>query len=294
VERVVLAASADGGAFGQVPGLRLVLTDLTGGAVLAEFPIAAADETAMISGELYRRDGRWKFRAVGQGYANGLAGLATDFGITVDDPAPGTAVALDVPNLDSGRVSLKKGARVSLVKTGAPPLVEVMMGLGWDPARRRAAIDLDASVIAFDEHGEKLATVWFVNRGEWNGALRHNGDNVTGEGEGDDEQIYVDLDRLPGNVAALVFTITSYKGQRFTEVRNAFCRLVDVRSGAELVRYELSKGENSTGVLMAALRRTGKSRWEMQAIGEFSDGRTVQDLLGPATRHAAGGFFARD
>jgi len=199
-----------------------------------------------------------------------------------------------VPNLDGGRVSLKKGARVSLVKTGAPPLVEVMMGLGWDPAKRNAAIDLDASVIAFDGRGEKLALVWFMNRGEWNGALRHNGDNVTGEGEGDDEQIYVDLDRLPGTVASLVFTITSYRGQRFTEVKNAFCRLVEVRSGAELVRYDLSTGQNSTGVVMAALRRAGKSRWEMQAIGEFHDGRTVQDLLGPATRHAAGGALAAD
>jgi stress response protein SCP2 len=313
VERVVLAASADGGSFGQVPELRLVLSDLAGGTVLAEFPISAATETAMISGELYRRDGRWKFRAVGQGYASGLAGLAADFGITVDDapappaapaPAPppvappaqasGRPLALDAPNLDGGRVSLVKGARVSLVKTGAPPLVEVMMGLGWDPAKRRAAIDLDASVIAFDARGEKLAMVWFVNKGEWNGALRHGGDSLTGEGAGDDEQIYVDLDRLPGKVASLIFTITSYRGQRFTEVKNAFCRLVEVRTGAELVRYDLSTGQNSTGVVMAALRRTGRSRWEMQAIGEFHDGRTVSDLLGPATRHAAGGALATD
>jgi stress response protein SCP2 len=88
VERVVLAASADGGSFGQVPGLRLVVSDAATGTSLAEFAIAATSETAMLSGEFYRRDGRWKFRAVGQGYASGLAGLATDFGITVDEPAP--------------------------------------------------------------------------------------------------------------------------------------------------------------------------------------------------------------
>jgi stress response protein SCP2 len=87
VERIVLAASADRGTFGQVPGLRLVLSDAASTTPLAEFIIAAQNETAMISGELYRRAGRWKFRAVGQGYANGLAGLATDFGITVDTPA---------------------------------------------------------------------------------------------------------------------------------------------------------------------------------------------------------------
>ncbi|WP_424212772.1 VWA domain-containing protein [Streptomyces sp. BI20] len=89
VERVVLGASADGGSFGAVPGLTLRLLDAVGGAELARFEMTAASETAFICGELYRRAGGWRFRAVGQGYASGLAGLATDFGITVDDaPAP--------------------------------------------------------------------------------------------------------------------------------------------------------------------------------------------------------------
>ncbi|MGW1410480.1 VWA domain-containing protein [Streptomyces sp. NPDC002403] len=85
VERVALCASADGGTFGQVPGLCLRLLDSASGAELARFDITAATETALVGGELYRRDGGWKFRAVGQGYASGLAGLATDFGISVDD-----------------------------------------------------------------------------------------------------------------------------------------------------------------------------------------------------------------
>ncbi len=85
VDRVVLAASADGGSFGQVPGLSLTVTDLAGGTV-AEFAITDASvETAFVFGELYRRAGAWKFRAVGQGYDSGLSGLATDFGISVDD-----------------------------------------------------------------------------------------------------------------------------------------------------------------------------------------------------------------
>lgn len=98
IERVALCASADGGTFGQVPGLRLLLVDVGSGAELARFDMAAGSETAYVSGELYRRAGGWKFRAVGQGYASGLAGLATDFGITVDEkpapaPAPVPAVA---------------------------------------------------------------------------------------------------------------------------------------------------------------------------------------------------------
>ncbi|MFJ2173191.1 TerD family protein [Streptomyces sp. NPDC087851] len=89
VERIVLAASADGGTFGRVPGLRVRLLDAATGAEIARYDSTDATvETAFVLGELYRRQGQWKFRAVGQGYDSGLAGLATDFGISVDDPAP--------------------------------------------------------------------------------------------------------------------------------------------------------------------------------------------------------------
>jgi stress response protein SCP2 len=322
---VLLAAPADGGAFGQVPGLRLLVADLGTGATLAEFAIDAAQETAMVCGELYRRAGQWKLRAVGQGYASGLEGLATDFGISVDDdpvppppppgfvapppppgfvppppppgfvppPFPGTgpAGAATPPTartLDDGPVNLVKGARVSLVKRGAPALGHVTMGLGWDPARGRRAIDLDASVIAFDPAGHPLELVWFMHKSAFGGALRHGGDNLTGQGGGDDEQIFVDLAGLPLQVAALIFTITSYRGQKFTEVANAFCRLVDSRSAAELVRYNLSESPPASAVLMAALRRDPAGSWEMRAIGEFHDAKTVKKLVGPAAAHVAG------
>ncbi len=366
IDRVVLAASADGGTFGQAPGLRLVLSDSGAGSALAEFAIDAAQETAMVCGELYRRNGQWKFRAVGQGYASGLAGLAGDYGISVGDdtvaappppvagtvpppppagavppppppgtvppppppgtvpppPPPGTVPppfpapsAFGVPaatptptptappaptsaapgaaagpapvNLDKGRVNLTKGAKVSLVKTGAPPLARVTMGLGWDPARGRRSIDLDASAIAFDANGRKIDIVWFTHLSEFGGALRHSGDNLTGRGDGDDEQIHVDLAHLPPHVAALVFTITSFRGQKFTEVANAFCRLVDDASGAELVRFDLSDAQPSSGVVMAMLRRELPQSpvWEMRAIGEYHDAKTVKKLVDPAAAH---------
>lgn len=93
VDRVVLCASADGGTFGRVPGLSMRVLDAATGTGLARFDITAGPETALVGGELYRRQGRWKFRAIGQGYAAGLAGLATDFGITVDDDAAPAAAA---------------------------------------------------------------------------------------------------------------------------------------------------------------------------------------------------------
>ncbi|MFJ7767682.1 VWA domain-containing protein [Streptomyces sp. NPDC097107] len=93
VDRIVLCASADSGTFGQVPGLSLRLLDTGTRTELARFDMAAGTETALVGGELYRRQGKWKFRAVGQGYASGLAGVATDFGITVDDAPPAAAPA---------------------------------------------------------------------------------------------------------------------------------------------------------------------------------------------------------
>ncbi|MFI8947807.1 VWA domain-containing protein [Streptomyces sp. NPDC053750] len=94
VDRIVLCASADGGTFGQVSGLSLRLLDAGSRTELARFDMAAGTETALVGGELYRRQGQWKFRAVGQGYASGLAGLATDFGITVDDAPPASPAPL--------------------------------------------------------------------------------------------------------------------------------------------------------------------------------------------------------
>lgn len=183
-------------------------------------------------------------------------------------------------------MSLVKGSRISLVKSDAPAPTNVVMGLGWDPAEGRRNIDLDASVIAFDAAGRKREIVWFMHLAEFGGALRHSGDNLTGQGDGDDEKIFVDLSRLPANITSLVFTITSFGGQRFTDIARAFCRLVDEVSGQELVRYELSEAQRNSAVIMAVLRRQPAGTWEMRAIGEFHDARTVKKLVEPAARWA--------
>jgi len=185
-------------------------------------------------------------------------------------------------NLDKGKVSLRKGEKVSLTKTGAPSLSHVTMGLGWDPARRGKDIDLDASVITYDRNGRQLEAVWFGHLMHYGGAIRHSGDNLTGDGDGDgdDEQIQIDLSAIPPDVAHLVFTINSYRGQNFTEVKNAFCRLVDARTGAELVRFNLTESEKQTGVIMAVISRGQGGSWVMTAVGRFAKGRTVRDMYG--------------
>ncbi|OKJ72877.1 stress response protein [Streptomyces sp. CB02460] len=145
VDRVALCASADGGTFGQVPGLHLRLLDALSGAELARFDMAAGPETAYVCGELYRRSGGWKFRAVGQGYASGLAGLATDFGITVDEPRttpPPAAPAAPRPGKGEEHLPVDMRKRLSLRKQ------QVAVSLskhGLDRLTARVILVLDAS-----------------------------------------------------------------------------------------------------------------------------------------------------
>jgi len=106
----------------------------------------------------------------------------------------------------------------------------------------------------------------------------HTGDNRTGDGDGDDEQIIVDLDKIPATVKSLVFTVSSYTGQTFAEVENAYCRLVDNSNKNEVARYTLSSQGSHTAQIMAKLYRHN-GEWKMHAIGENGTGRTIADLL---------------
>jgi len=184
-------------------------------------------------------------------------------------------------NLDKGQVALRKRETVSLTKTGAPALRRVAMGLGWDPAAGSRDIDLDASAIVVDGRGSKIDAVWFMGKSACGGALEHSGDNLTGQGDGDDETITVDLRALGADVAAIVFVVNSFRGQKFTEVARAYCRLIDLDTGAELVRFDLTDSQARTGVIMSVLRRNGPA-WDMTAIGEFHDSKTVRAMYGPA------------
>ncbi|GAA4924575.1 TerD family protein [Streptomyces coeruleoprunus] len=290
IEKIVVTASPD--AAGQTfQGIEPTATvrDADSGAVLATFtPPQLGSETALIVVEVYRRGGAWKARAVGQGYANGLAGIATDFGVTVDEepapPVPSTPPATGKINLDKGRVSLQKNQTVSLVKGGRPLLSQVKMGLGWEPAYRGKDIDLDASVIAYGPQRNHLDSCYFGKLTILGGAIRHSGDNLTGEGAGDDEVITVDLGRLPAEATGLVFTVNSFSGQKFTEVAKAYCRLMDASTGEELVRFDLTSAEPQTGVMMCKLIRQYSGEWEMTAMGDFVKSRTVRGMLQSAAQ----------
>jgi len=392
--RAVITLDDPSSNFGQFAPPTAFVSDGGGNQLYAYTVDGLASESIVIALELYRRQGSWKVRAVGQGYAGGFAALVTDHGVMVDDspaeaqtppaapppppqpqsappppppqqapppgpppgqqgypaqpppnapqpaaggggyppppgpdqgyapppgqqappPPPGQQVPPPPPpgqvpppppgqvpppppgqqppppppgqqappppqqqgelSLSKDRpVSLQKGQRVNLRKEDGDALTFVKMGVGWDPVQSRGLfgnrtvdIDLDASVVMFADINP-ADVVYYGQLTSKDGSIRHQGDNLTGEGDGDDEVILVDLTRVPAHINTLVFIVTSYKGHTFEQVQNAFSRLIDGANSGELARYTLAGGMPFTAIAMAKLFRVGGD-WKLQALGE--------------------------
>ena len=184
-------------------------------------------------------------------------------------------------------VTLQKGQKISLDKEAGSVLTKIVMGLGWDPVKKKGLfgfgggqveVDLDASCVLFGEQNQVLDTVWFRQLKSQDGSITHTGDNRSGAGDGDDEQIVVELARVPAGVKCLVFVVNSFTGQSFSQIDNATCRLLDGRNQNEVARYNLSCQGTHTAQIMAKVYRNG-AEWKMHAIGENCSGRTFQDLI---------------
>lgn len=305
--------------FGQIAPPTAIVADLSGDVLYEYRAEGLTTESVVITLELYRRQGDWQVRAVGQGYANGFAALVSDHGVQINrtPAAPPTAYAQPAPPdfappatgyadpgypppaqqyaqypagggypaqggfLDdhdlpgSHAVSLVKGQRVNLRKAGGEPLSYVRTGVGWDPVSRGGMfggkapdIDLDASVVLFSDMSP-VDVVYYSSLTSKDGSIRHQGDNLTGEGNGDDEVIVVDLTRIPAYVTTLLFIVTSYKGHTFEQISNAYCRLVDGATNTELARFTFTGGMPYTGMVLAKVYRSGTGEdWKMEAIGE--------------------------
>jgi tellurium resistance protein TerD len=184
-------------------------------------------------------------------------------------------------------ISLSKGGNVSLSKED-PNLKKVLVGLGWDVrATDGAAYDLDASVFIVNEQNKVRSDsdfIFYNNLRSSDGSVEHTGDNLTGEGEGDDEQVKVDLERVPSDVNKLVFSVTIHEGetrrQSFGQVSGAFIRVVNGESNSEIVRYDLSEDASTeTAMLFGEVYRHG-GEGKFRAVGQGFNGG-----LGPMARH---------
>jgi tellurium resistance protein TerD len=172
-------------------------------------------------------------------------------------------------------VSLAKGANVSLSKE-APGLRTIRVGLGWDArVTDGSAFDLDASVYVLGESGKVRSDadfIFFNNLSGAGGAVVHQGDNLTGQGDGDDEVVVVTLDKLGADVAKISFAVTIYEAdqrrQNFGMVQNAFIRVVNGEGGTEIARYDLSEDASTeTAMIFGELYRHG-GEWKFKAIGQ--------------------------
>ncbi len=172
-------------------------------------------------------------------------------------------------------VSLTKGGNVSLTKE-APGLTAVLVGLGWDVRTTTGTdFDLDASAIMVGASGKVTSDqgfIFFNNLKSPDGSIEHTGDNLTGEGEGDDEAIKVNLATVPAEVDKVVFPVSIYdadsRGQSFGQVRGAFIRVVNQTGGAEIARYDLTEDASTeTAMVFGELYRAG-SEWKFRAVGQ--------------------------
>lgn len=190
-------------------------------------------------------------------------------------------------------VNLTKGQRVDLTKPGDAGLKKVIVGLGWDEVEQKRGlfgkkpedIDCDASAILISTGGKLTSNddvVFYHNLNHKSGAVNHQGDNLTGKGDGDDEQIIVDLPDIPQNYEKIVFTVTIYqareRGQSFGMIKNAFIRIVDASNGSELFRYNLTENfEGRTALVFGELyRRNGG--WKFSAIGEATNDNGISEM----------------
>lgn len=178
-------------------------------------------------------------------------------------------------------INLSKGQKISLSKE-APGLTHIMVGLGWDINRYdgNADFDLDASAFLTGVNGKCTCSgdfVFYNNLEHPSGAVKHMGDNRTGDGEGDDEQIFVDLSKIPANIERIAVTVTIFdaekRRQNFGQVSNAYCRMVNDDTGEEIIRYDLGEDFSiETAMVVGELYRHN-GEWKFNAIGSgFSGG----------------------
>ena len=177
-------------------------------------------------------------------------------------------------------INLTKGQKVDLTK-GNPGLKKLMVGLGWDVNAfdSGADFDLDAAAFMLGDNGKcptEKEFIFYGNLTHPSESLKHMGDNLTGAGEGDDEQIFVDLTKIPSNVSKVAFTVTIYeaeeRGQNFGQVSNSFIRIVDESTGQELIHYDLGEDFSiETAVVVGELYKHN-GEWKFNAIGSGFQG----------------------
>lgn len=180
-------------------------------------------------------------------------------------------------------INLQKGQKVDLSKAGSS-ISNLVVGLGWDMAGRGASIDCDASALMLSDQGKLISsgTIYFGNKRSNCGSVIHSGDNLTGKGDGDDEQIAVNLSKVPANVAKIVFVVNIYacesRRQDFGMIKNAFIRVFDKDNGTELCKFNLSDNYAGFTTLVTGEIYRRNDDWKFNALGEATVDTSVSEV----------------
>ena len=178
-------------------------------------------------------------------------------------------------------VNLQKGQKISLSKEGGGALTRVTMGLGWDAIKSKGflgfggkteSVDLDASVVLFDESNRPVDVVWFRQLKSKDGSIVHTGDNRTGAGDGDDEALKIDLEKVPATVKRIVVAVTIHdadlRKQSFGQVGDAFMRIVNMDNDIEIARFDLSEDYSTETAMIFGEVYRHNDEWKFKAVGQ--------------------------
>jgi len=267
----VIAASRGGHLCDAINGKFIVFQDSVSNEV-AQFPLENSDEEVDLVGALMHSEGdEWFFRLIDLPAQDG------QHFIDILEPTIGNFVRQVIPNAPrriKAAFAMEKGSVVDLPKSAE--MRQIVAGLGWDTDE--GDVDLDVSVVLLDEGGGHVDTVFFGNL-EYPG-VTHSGDNLTGEGGGDDETVTLELDKVPSNIRQAIFVINIYtNGKSFAQVASPYCRVVS-KDGEEFCRYQLSEAGSEQGLLVARLFWDASGRrWSFQAAGMPCGGKTWKDSM---------------
>jgi len=271
---VFVVAAFKGGQLVDVANGKLHVLEETTSCEVARFDMERSTGQVDVVAAMFRGSNGWTLRIIdepareGQHFMDILDLLAEVIRVFVPT----------APRRQKVAFAMEKGAVMDLPQS----MDSITIGLGWDPvASRGSEVDLDVSAVLLDPSGLEVETVFFQNlNAKIGGTITHTGDNITGEGEGDDEQITAMLHTIIPRVQQVVFVINIYsKNVTFREVRNPYCRIVDNACGSELCRYSLSDAGNENGLIVAKLGREQGGRWGFHALGLPCSGMTYKDSL---------------
>lgn len=244
---------------------------------MALFEMERSAKSVDVVGAMFRQGSSWKMRIIDEPAQEGQHFMDIL-------PLLSDTIRLFIPNAPKRQkvaFAMEKGGVLDL----PTDLARITVGLGWDVDE--GEVDLDVSAVLLDQSGNDLEAVFFGRLESEEHGIQHTGDNLTGEGEGDDEQILVGLEAIGPQVHQIFFVVNIYTPQKtFHQVAEPYCRVVDNSSGSELCRYALRDAGGESGLIVSKLQREAGGRWGFHALGLPCRGRTYKDSL-PFIRQAS-------